>query len=275
MIGDPQRLQYLEAMGIPAWVSRYRFVNARPTEQGDWQLPARSEKAAPGQRLQALLETPVEAGGRAPAEPRREGPAPAARARALLDGDGESPGAAESTRPTRAPSSEPNEVAAPEPAATTAPLRFTLSLAVLEERWWLLLPGEQALSASARKLLRQLLCAAGLPSKWSPLATLSWPLIETPVSDPAGEAREGIQVFCAGQALRNQLSIDGALVIGDSEPWTSLLTEDADAFDFPCHHWPHPEALLVSAKAKRECWPLLHACGRAWRERATATATSL
>ncbi len=58
MIADPRRLQYLEAMGIAAWTSRYRFVNARPTEQSEWEVAAVPDKPAPGQRLQALLETP-------------------------------------------------------------------------------------------------------------------------------------------------------------------------------------------------------------------------
>ena len=55
MIGDPQRLQYLEAMGITTWTSRYRFVNARPTEQVEWETAPAPEKPAPGQRLHALL----------------------------------------------------------------------------------------------------------------------------------------------------------------------------------------------------------------------------
>ncbi|WP_110686183.1 hypothetical protein [Salinicola aestuarinus] len=277
MIADPQRLQYLEAMGIPAWVSRYRFSNARPTEQGEWVEPARGEKPAPGERLHALLDRPepneetrrrpeVNPTGDASSAPAETAdPAPqgerTSRARALLEAE---TGIAESRTPA------PTAAAAPAPVAETAaeaaspaePLRFSLNLAVLGGRWWLLMPGERALSKPGEALLQQMLSAAGLPARWQALANLRWPLMSTPTPDPEGEAREGIEVFCAGQARRNELTIDGAIVVGN-EAWASLV--DTQSTTLAVHRWPHPDDLLGDVRAKRESWSRLCATGDGWR----------
>ncbi|WP_242495844.1 hypothetical protein [Salinicola tamaricis] len=236
MIADPQRLQYLEAMGIPAWVSRYRLINARPTEHCEWEMPTAAEKPAPGQRLHALLETPpahpepaAPAFAVASPEPaeRVEGSAPVARARALL---GEDQAPAEAPAPAAdATAAPPAPVAAA--AERAAPLRFSLTLTVLDQRWWLLLPGgREGLSAPALTLLKQMLVAAGLPGDWRALSSLDWPLMETPVDDPVGEARDGLAVFCGGQAMRNGLSITGAIVI-PGEDAAALFADDDTPFD--------------------------------------------
>lgn len=277
MIPDPQRLQYLEAMGITAWVSRYRFVNARPTEQGEWRLPDAPVKAAPGQRLQALLETPAppvpaRRSAREPLEPAGEGgiSSSVARARALLEGtEGTSAGVAASSVSIEAVTTpEVSSNAVPEAALQREPLRFKLTLGVLGERWWLMLPGDRPPSVAGQKLLCQLLNAADLPPQWTPLGTLSWPLMEVPVSDPVEEAREGVQVFCAGQAQRNALAVDGAIVVGGGdETWSLLLgrlAEETQASDMTYHHWPHPDDLLASSQAKRDCWPMLRRTADAW-----------
>ncbi|WP_110689045.1 hypothetical protein [Salinicola endophyticus] len=276
MIADPQRLQYLEAMGVPAWVSRYRLINARSTEQCEWAVPA-AEKPAPGQRLHALLETPPahsEPAAPAPAvatpEPaeRVEGSAPVARARALLGEDqapAEAPAPAADT--TAAP---PAPVAAA--AERAAPLRFSLTLAVLDQRWWLLLPGgREGLSSAAQALLKQMLVAAGLPGDWRALSSLDWPLMEAPVDDPVNEARDGLAVFCRGQAMRNGLSISGAIVIPGADD-EALFADDDTPFEVDCHRWPHPGTLLGDTAAKRACWPQLHATGEAWRQATAGTA---
>ncbi|WIX32060.1 hypothetical protein QO259_14775 [Salinicola sp. JS01] len=290
MIADPQRLQYLEAMGIPAWVSRYRLINARPTAQSEWEVPAAAEKPAPGQRLHALLETPAaQSTERTPAAMRpdsaaepaaqRASRAPVARARALL---GEDPAPAETSaavfdksvdKPVDTPTDTPAETPAPEAATRerAAPLRFSLTLAVLDQRWWLLLPGgREGLPAPAQALLKQMLVAAGLPGDWRALASLDWPLMETPVDDPLGEARDGLAVFCGGQAMRNGLSIEGAIVIPGADA-AALFAGDTP-FEFDCHRWPHPASLLGDPAAKRASWPQLHATGEAWRRAAAGAA---
>ena len=283
MIGDPQRLQYLEAMGIASWASRYRFVNARPTGQVEWEVAPEPEKPARGQRLQALLETParpVERDRPATDEaPTPQTAAPLSRARALLGGDaarGESPRpsphqAADPDAAAVSPSSEDTGAeqasanATREAAPAVDPLRFTLSLSVIGERWWLMLPGERPISAAGQALLGQMLKSVGMPAGGAPLSSLTWPLMDMPASDPVGEAREGIQVFCAGQARRHGMKIDGAVIVGD-EVWSSLLDDPANELEWTCHHLPHPADMLDSASAKRACWPLLQTAGSAWRQ---------
>ncbi|MDH4574267.1 hypothetical protein [Salinicola acroporae] len=282
MIGDPQRLQYLEAMGIATWASRYRFVNAKPTEQVEWEVATEPEKPAPGQRLQALLETPARPVERdrpvADASPTQQAAAPLSRARALL---GEDAPRIESPRPSPDRTADPDTAVFSAPTVSgdgqppvdvaknvvpaAEPLRFTLSLAVIGERWWLLLPGERPISAAGQALLGQMLQSAGMPAGGTPLSRLTWPLMDLPASDPTDEAREGIQVFCAGQAHRHGMKIDGAIAVGD-EIWSSLLSDSADESDWTCHRLPHPDDMLGSANAKRECWPLLQAAGSAWRQ---------
>lgn len=271
-------------MGITTWTSRYRFVNARPTEQVEWETAPSPEKPAPGQRLQALLETPARpveverdrpAAESAPAQPTV---APLSRARALLDGatgegvkESRSPASNSESTSRQAPASRPAEEARTDDAVQSAdqvptePLRFTLSLSVIDERWWLLLPGERPLSAAGQTLLGQMLKSVGIPANGAPLSNLTWPLMDAPASDPVDEAREGIQVFCAGQARRHGMHIDGAIVVGD-EIWSPLLSDPADEAGWICHALPHPDDLLTSAKAKRECWPLLQSMGQAWRQ---------
>ncbi|WP_251976987.1 hypothetical protein [Salinicola avicenniae] len=285
MTPDPQRLQYLEAMGIAAWTSRYRFVNARATEQGEWQPAGRPAQAAPGERLHALLEDAQRAPAAPPAEAvasadpsptETKGPTgsesvPAtSRVRALL-GD-QTP----ETSPATAAADDSEIVEAREPEVLADPLRFSLSLGVIGERWWLMLPGERALSPQDEALLCQLLQAAGLPPRWRAVATLDWPLMATRVADPAGEAREGIQVFCAGQAQRNGLSIDGAIVVEGDAAWQALLERDYGSsesvaeLDFATFRWPHPADLRLSAAAKRAAWQRLQSASAAWRDLAPA-----
>lgn len=296
MIADPQRLQYLEAMGIATWVSRYRFTNALPTPQSEWQEPERREKQAPGERLHALLERSEthaeprrQSADEAPARPdvARDRPAgetdagggsvndepvgngratPAAQARALLEGETRTQ-EGRGERSTDLPATKGGEaseasVAVSSTGTTEAgpPLRFSLTLAVLDSRWWLFLPGERELSSADQALLQQMLGAAGLPGRWQSLGNLRWPLMETPSTDPQGEAREGIEVFCAGQARRNGLTIDGAIVVGE-EAWAPLVVEALEA-----RRWPHPDTLTGSARVKRDSWALLGATGKQWRE---------
>ncbi|MBE0490489.1 MAG: hypothetical protein IBX53_15590, partial [Halomonas sp.] len=87
MITEPQRLQYLEAMGLTAWVARYALPNARPTPACEWELPEAPPAEAPGDRLHALLDEASEVPPARSVEPEPPRAARAPRpgmARALL-----------------------------------------------------------------------------------------------------------------------------------------------------------------------------------------------
>nr|WP_145924117.1 hypothetical protein [Halomonas elongata] len=88
MTTEPHRLQYLEAMGLTAWVARYRLPNARPTEACEWEPEPAGEAGsrAPGERLHALLDDAAEASSTsAPSNESTTRPsAGQGRARALL-----------------------------------------------------------------------------------------------------------------------------------------------------------------------------------------------
>ena len=113
--------------------------------------------------------------------------------------------------------------------------------------------------------------AAGLPGDWRAHSSLDWPLMEAPVDDPVNEARDGLAVFCRGQAMRNGLSISGAIVIPGADA-EALFADDDTPFEVDCHRWPHPGTLLGDMAAKRACWPQLHATGEAWRQATAGTA---
>ncbi|HET8791227.1 MAG TPA: hypothetical protein VFM75_08455, partial [Modicisalibacter sp.] len=76
MTTEPQRSQYLEAMGFTAWVSRYRLPNAAPTPACEWLEPDVVPTQPPAQRLHALLDAAEYA---SPSSTTRE-PAPASQA---------------------------------------------------------------------------------------------------------------------------------------------------------------------------------------------------
>ncbi|WP_136255515.1 hypothetical protein [Onishia niordana] len=59
-MNEPQRLQYLEAMGLTTWVGRYRLPNAAATEVCTWEEPAVPAAKAPAARLQALMDDVAE-----------------------------------------------------------------------------------------------------------------------------------------------------------------------------------------------------------------------
>ena len=138
MTPEPQRLQYLEAMGLTAWASRYRLPNALPTPACEWETasPEAEGRRAPGERLHALLdeaaEAQVAAPRPAPAEPEPRHRLSSGKARALL-GD---------LVPAEAKEAE-HEAPRPGPVQQRGEaLRFTLQVACLDGRWLVLLPGK-------------------------------------------------------------------------------------------------------------------------------------
>ena len=264
MTTEPQRLQYLEAMGLTAWVSRYTLPNARPTPACEWELAEAPPAEAPGERLHALLDEAREAMPARPAEP--ESPPRASRAarpgmaRALL---GESPDRAPPVQTLEAPGE------AAEPRAPQAPLRFVFQAGCLEGRWLLLLAGERTPGPVELKLLANLLRAAGIDASPPVFQPFRWPLEEgLTVHEPLEEAREGLQAFIAG-ARRRGWAPERLLLFGEDEALGQVLSLDGEhcpLLGLPAWRGPSLDRLAVSAEAKRSLLPSLLAWGQAWQE---------
>ncbi|WP_192035485.1 hypothetical protein [Halomonas sp. YLGW01] len=292
-MNEPQRLQYLEAMGLTAWVGRYRLPNAAPTEACDWEAPAAPAPQPHAARLQALIDdasaprsTPSQQGKDASVASRdgaRGEEAPAARgagrARALLAGD--TPVASPDASPASSAHDEapagPKRHAAPdapvEEAAESTPgeaLRFSLQIAALEGRWLLVLPAEAPPEAMPRRLLANLLRAAGIrPAEMPAFQHFRWPMMdELPVAAPLEEARDGLRAFLEGRR-RQGWRPERLLVFGEDDTLSRVLGLEADycpLLELPAWQGPSLEALAAGAEAKRALWPTLRAWGEAWQE---------
>lgn len=254
MTPEPQRLQYLDAMGLTAWVGRYQLPNALPTKACEWPEPAAPESVAPQARLHALIDEAPQA--TAPSGPpsastpssvpaRPAGPSPAASARELLGmapasvsapvpapADGQS--VASSAEPGNTaswgtpPSNVLPEVAATEtmdqpPVANQPSLRFSLQLAALEGRWLIVLPGDEAPHLEGEALLKALWRAAGITNAADlSFSHFRWPLLPNlKASAPLDEAREGLRAFLNGPA-RQGWRPERVLIFGDGETSTTL-----------------------------------------------------
>lgn len=265
MTPEPQRLQYLEAMGLTAWVSRYRLPNALPTTACEWEVapPATEARRAPGERLHALLDEAAEAqvavSRSPPVEPEPRHRPSAGRARALL-GDlvpADAPEAAMEARPS---GTERQQGEA---------LRFTLQVACLDGRWLVLLPGQAPPDSVALRLLRHLLQAAGVvPEQMPTFEAFRWPQVEgLPVDAPLEEAREGLQAFLAGRQRRGWVP-ERLLVFGEDATVDELLTL-AEGYcpllALPAWQGPSLGELADSAEAKRALWPRMVGWRDAWR----------
>lgn len=261
MTTEPQRLQYLEAMGLTAWVARYALPNARPTPACDWELPEPPPEEAPGERLHALLDEAREAAPSRPAEaesPRAPRPPRAGMARALL---GEAP--AEEAAATPAAEAEPQ--------VPGEALRFAFQVACLEGRWLLILAGERAPAPVELKLLANLLRAAGIAAPLPVFQPFRWPLqAGLPVNEPLEEAREGLQAFIDGARRRGW--VPERLLLFGREPVLDevlgLEGERCPLLTLPAWRGPVLAELAESAEAKRALLPRLLSLGEAWREAA-------
>ena len=263
MTSEPQRLQYLEAMGVTAWVARYRLPNARPTRVCEWPITERPQEAKPpAERLYALLDE-------AEATPQRpdtidvklpvRGTTPR-RARQLLGlaGEKEAHDADQVVEPSAPITSQP-------PAKA---LRFTLQIACLAQRWLIVLPGESGPQVVEQRLLSQLLRAAGIESG-EPLVfeAFRWPLIEgQPTERPLDEAREGLRAFVDGTRRRGWAP-ERLLLFGTSNTLESLnLTESGTGWmGLPVWRGPALTELAHSAEAKRALWPVLLKWRQEWQ----------
>ncbi|MGJ7458458.1 hypothetical protein [Halomonas sp. RA08-2] len=260
MTTEPQRLQYLEAMGLTAWVARYALPNARPTTACEWELPEAAPAEAPGERLHALLDEAREAPAARPAEPKPSRAARAPRpgmARALLE------------EPPAQQAPAPIESAAAEPRAPQEPLRFAFQAACLEGRWLLLLAGEHPPGRTELQLLANLLRAAGIAAPLPVFQPFLWPMEEgLTAHEPLEEAREGLQAFIAG-ARRRGWSPERLLLFGEDEALEQVLSLQAERcplLELPAWQGPALNEMAASAEAKRGLLPRLLAWGEAWRD---------
>lgn len=283
MVSEPQRLQYLEAMGLGAWTARYRLPNAAPTPQCEW--PELDEPRTPPQaRLHALLEGGSEAedvGSLPPSPPAAarsgEGATAARSARALLEGVvvpavDETPAPAARggvSSDAAAPGAEPPaeaEAASPRGAGRDVALRFTLQVAALDGRWLLLLPQQSAPGRQELALLARLLEAAAIrPGTMPEFVTFNWPMMDNlPVVDALEEARQGLLAFVAGRRSRGwqpeRVLSFGSL--GDELEQVLDFSGELERrytclLDLPCWHGPALAVLARSAEHKRALWPEL------------------
>lgn len=264
MTTEPQRLQYLEAMGLTAWVARYRLPHARPTEACEWELPERPAASPPGARLHALLDEAEEAARQPALPPAAEPPRAASpkRARQLL-------GIAPGDKETDAKPHPEREQAVSRGKSAQEPLRFTLQVACLAGRWLVVVPGPVTPDASQGQLLNNLFQAAGLEP---PLAfeTFRWPPMENlPAEAPLEEAREGLQAFVEGTHRRGW-ALERVLVFGQDDTLDRILGTRQGTFDLlglPGWQGPALAELVQSAAAKRALWPTLLEWRRIWSAR--------
>ncbi len=272
MTSEPQRLQYLEAMGLTAWVARYRLPNARLSEMCEWEAPAPPAPVAPAERLHALLEEAEPSPARQPASvppPSTQRAAQPGRARQMLGGDVTPAGAApEAAIAASGPRASVNQV----------PLRFSLQVACLDDRWLLLIPGGEPPTDGHLRLLANLLGAVGISLSRSPrFQGFRWPPVEgLPAEAPLEEAREGVQAFIAG-AGRHGWAPERVLLFGSDETLDRVLDlvgEHCELLDLPGWRGPGLEALANSAEAKRALWPSLVAWRDAWHGKSREGASS-
>ncbi|WP_106478983.1 hypothetical protein [Phytohalomonas tamaricis] len=285
MVSEPQRLQYLEAMGLSAWTSRYRLPNAAPTPQCEW--PELDEPKAPPQaRLHALLDSQADSGemghraaDRSKTVIRQESTtSPVRSARALLEEQvmpaveaptpvsAKNAGLAESTSDPEPP---PLEQA---PSRRGEALRFTLQVAALDGRWLLLLPQPAPPTQQEFTLLTRLIDTAGIRLGVTPeFSMFKWPMMENlPVGDALDDARQGFLAFIEGRRSRGWcpervLSFGN---LGDELERVldfsgELKRQHACLLNLPCWHGPTLGELGNSAEHKRALWPEL-ARWRVW-----------
>ncbi|WP_083000940.1 hypothetical protein [Halomonas sp. GT] len=277
MTPDIIRRQYLDAMGITAWASKYQLPNARPTEACEWEdAPA---VTPPRERLHALLDdapTP---------RPRNQSPkddsvpvatgtasssAPAA-VRALL---GQPPVSA--SKPADAPVTSAQEGSTQEkaPVSKVEPLTFSLSCMCVGGRWLSLHEGE--ITPIEQQLLANMLRAAGVLNGEMPAVTyFKWPPMANTFTpeEPLEEAQDGVAAFIAGAAGRQGWQLERLLWWGaDEQPDDSPLArvmavsqQRSQTLSLPVWQAPALKTLVEQASAKRKLWPALVSLGQQWR----------
>ncbi|AQU83599.1 MULTISPECIES: hypothetical protein [unclassified Halomonas] len=268
------RRQYLDAMGITAWASRYELPNALSTQACEWEdAPA---PQPPRERLHALLDDapapPRPRSQKSPTEPSPQMPSGVASplaVRALLGQEA----------PVVAPATE--APVKPEPSsAPTQPIQphnFSFSCVCIGGRWLAMCEGE--LAPAEQLLLGNMLRAAGvlngeLPAvtyfKWPPMAAVFTP------EEPLEEAQEGVAAFIAGAASRQGWQLERVLwwcvdSVSDDSPLAQVMAvsqERSQTLALPVWQGPTLAALIQSANEKRALWPRLVSLGNQWRNTA-------
>ncbi|MDR5897785.1 hypothetical protein QC823_02070 [Halomonas vilamensis] len=264
------RRQYLDAMGITAWASRYRLPNALETPACEWE-DTTPTPVSPSQRLHTLLDDAQQAEqARKKVSPSTSSASSPASVRALLD---DSPVNSAPGTPSEAPPSSlsPAHTATTESTeASREPVTFTLSCFCLAGRWLSLHAGQ--LSAQEQSLLANLYRAVGVTFS-HPLqrVTFNWPpMADAPApEEPLEEAREGLHAFINGVAGRNGWALERVLWWGDAEAYPfgevlAIAEGQSRTLELPVWQGPRLATLLDSADAKRALLPSLLALARQW-----------
>lgn len=280
MIGEAIRRQYLDAMGITTWASRYQLPHALETPACEWE-DLTPQRVSPSQRLHALLDDAQhaedqrqahsaigdteEVAPRAPSDPAASTHA----LRSLLEGTAEQtadtpqPPTTSTSLPTapagRALHSEQDSL----PEADSARLVFTLSSCCLEGRWLNLVPG--TLKHTERALLNNLLAVmTGTLATSVDVMTFSWPPMANgpQPDDPLDEARDGLNAFVSGTARRHGWQLERVLWWGEPQatPFAALLNlhnGQSQTLDLPVWQGAALEELAQSSDAKRRLLPRL------------------
>lgn len=273
------RRQYLEAMGITTWASRYQLPHALDTPACEWEEVA-PRHVTPSQRLHALLDDAQQAAAqRQTPDDADETPAPAssdytASPQALRSLLGDTAGK-EAVTPQEPP---PTEVAprrsAPDaetqnsaqvsaPNTKPEPLVFTLSSCCIEGRWLNLVPG--GLGRTEQALLNNLMgVVTGTLLSPASVMTFSWPPMANgpQPDDPLEEARDGLNAFISGTARRNGWQLEHVLWWGEPQasPFAALLNLDngqSQTLGLPVWQGTALDELAQSSAAKRRLLPRL------------------
>lgn len=276
------RRQYLDAMGITTWASRYRLPHALETSTCEW-ADVVPQRDTPSQRLHALLddaqqaetqrqahqtpdaidEVSVQASSNHSASPQA--------LRSLLDGTAEEADGtpqeqppAEATPRKSAPDAETqNSAQVSAPNTKPEPLVFTLSSCCIEGRWLSLVPG--GLGRTEQALLNNLLgVITGTPSTSANVMTFSWPPMANgpQPDDPMEEARDGLNAFISGTARRNGWQLEHVLWWGASQAslFAALLNLEngqSQTLGLPVWQGAALDELAQSIDAKRRLLPRL------------------
>lgn len=273
MINEPQRLQYLDAMGITPWVARYRLPNALATPVCEWPLEEESERPAPAQRLHALLDevpvvsTPIPEVVE-PSRSVRQG-----KAREMLEGRESLPDMAPDTALT---STETLREAAQTVQATEPQqaLHFSIQATALAGRWLVLLAQSGSPDGTALRLLGNLLRAADIHLREPPtFQAFRWPMIEEfAVEAPLAEARDGLRAFIEGRRHSSGWNPEQVLLFGDDPQLAEVLGVSDNRsvlLDLPLWQGPTLAELGVDAAAKRALLPQLAQWREAWANAAS------